>query len=317
MDLQHAVQLFLGEQRPTTRTSYQYVLNNMTQYVGPQRPIERVSTTDLLEYMQGIRSRNLAPATDNKYIKTIKTFFNWLVKAGYLQESPAAILRQPRLPAYVTRDKAMPDDKLAIVLDYAQWRPRDYALILFLADTGCRRTGAATLQVKDLMLDQQRAYVTEKGDKTRLVAYGSECSKALRRWLDIRIDEGPYVFHRRGNAIKPAAISQIFRRACIAAGVGSYGSHSLRHRKGHQLADARVAPSVAATALGHSDPSITFKHYYPADWESAEKELRSLSIHRSTANVTPSKPYSTSSSEADMPDNIINLFSQTQPKDDK
>lgn len=277
MQLKHAIELFQGEQRATTRASYEYVLNHMMGFVGPDRPVKLITTTDMLEYISTVKARDIAPATKVKYIKTVKTFFNWLVKTGYLEESPARAIRNINLPNYVQRDKAATDEEVARVLEYAKYKPRDYALILFMADTGCRRGGAAGLQIKDLLLDQQRAYVTEKGDITRMVAYGEECRHALERWLAIRIgDKGDYVFSRRGNQLNSPSISQVFRRACKDTGVRSLGGHSLRHRKGHQFADLRVAPSIAAIALGHSDPSITLKHYYPADFDRAESILREL-----------------------------------------
>ncbi|MCB0079217.1 MAG: hypothetical protein KDD73_17590, partial [Anaerolineales bacterium] len=51
------------------------------------------------------------------------------------------------------------------------------------------------------------------------------------------------------------------------------------------LADARVAPSIAATALGHTSIQTTLDHYYPGDWESAEKALRET--HRAPETPTP------------------------------
>jgi hypothetical protein len=38
------------------------------------------------------------------------------------------------------------------------------------------------------------------------------------------------------------------------------------------LADQKTPITLAARFLGHSDPMVTANHYYPADWESAEKE---------------------------------------------
>lgn len=278
MNLKTAIAFFQGEQRATTRASYEYVLNHMMNFVGPERPINIISKQDMMEYARTVRERDLAPATIHKYIKTVKTFFNWLVRAGYLEESPAAILRNTRVQTYVGRDKAATDEELSKALSYAKYKPRDFALIMFIADTGCRRSGAAGLQMKDLHLSEQRAYVTEKGDVTRMVAYGEECRQALQRWLDVRIgDLGPYVFQRRGLQLTPASISQVFRRACKDTGVRSLGAHALRHRKGHQFADARIAPSIAALALGHTDPAITLRHYYPTDWGTAEAAIRLLS----------------------------------------
>jgi hypothetical protein len=52
----------------------------------------------------------------------------------------------------------------------------------------------------------------------------------------------------------------------------------LRHRKGYQFADGRIAPSVAKTALGHENVLTTLQHYYPDDWERAKTSLEQLSL---------------------------------------
>lgn len=277
MELYKAVDLFLNEHKPTTRRSHAYSLRPMRDFLGPSRPVDAVRPEHVLEYAHTLLNRSLAPASIRKHYKAIKAFFNWLVRIELIARSPAAVLRSPGYETYVSRDKAMTDVELNRLLDFVKWKPRDHALILFLADTGCRAGGAAYLTTADLELDTLRAYVTEKGDKRRPVAYGPACGRALRLWLFKRPrSAGDYVFSRGARAVKPENISQIVKRDCLKAGIRPLGSHSLRHRKGHQLADAHVAPTIAATALGHSDPVVTLHHYYPADWDSAERELRKL-----------------------------------------
>lgn len=296
MELERAISLFLSEQRPSTRDSYVPVLKRMCSYLGPARPVTDIRPAHLAEYMQHLADHRhngqpYAPATIVKHIKTIKTFFNRLVKLEMIPKSPAHALKQKRLPAYVSRDKAMTDAELAALLDFVKRKPRDYALLLFLADTGCRISGAAGLTVDDLDLDKRRAWVEEKGDKRRQVAYGDLCAKAIITWLLRRPKRaGQYVFTRDGALMKADNISLMIRRACKAVGIRTLSGHSLRHRKGHQLADQRTAPSIAATALGHTDPTITLRHYYPADWESAERELQKLVATEELRPQTPAAP---------------------------
>lgn len=278
MDLENAIKIFLSQQRPTTAESYRYVLRDMARFIGEGRPLSTITPLLLAEYSDNVNARDYAPATRVKYAKTVKTFFNWLVKMDFATASPARIIKVRKLPMRVSRDKAMTDSEYESLLRELRYKPRDRALILFLGDTGCRAGGASGLRVEDLDLPNRRAYVTEKGDKTRQVAYGDQCASALSEWLLRRPSgAGVYVFSRTALPLQAATISQIVTRACIAAGVRPLGSHSLRHRKGHQFADARVAPSIAATALGHSDPTITLQHYYPADWATAEQWLKRLS----------------------------------------
>lgn len=277
MLLADAITLFLGEYKPSTRASYSYELRRMADHIGPKRDITELSPALLTEYHQRLRSAGYSVGTVCKHVKTMKSFFNWAVRLELIERSPARTLHQPKPARYVERDKAMTDEELEAILDYTRYKYRDHALILFLADTGCRVGGAAGLRLQDLYLDTLSAQVTEKGDKTRFVVYGPACARALRVWLLKRKGQrGEYVFSRDGHRMTTYNLSQAIRRACKAVGIRVLSAHSLRHRKGHQLADAHVAPSIAATALGHSDPVITLHHYYPADWESAERELRKL-----------------------------------------
>jgi len=130
------------------------------------------------------------------------------------------------------------------------------------------------------------------------VAYGLDCAHALRAWLIRRPTEaGHYVFSAGAEATTSNYIGHLLRRICKSAGTKQIWSpHSLRHRKGHQFADAHVAPTYAAQALGHSDPVVTLQRYYPNDWAHAEAELRKLTttIEAQTLsksdNITPLDP---------------------------
>lgn len=288
MKLQPAINLFLGEKTPITRESYFYILRDAAGFLGASRPLETIRPEHLVEYANQVYARNYTPTTIRRYIKTLKTFFNWCVRLELIEKSPAHVLKARRVPAYVSRDKAMTDEEFETLLRWTYGKPRDYALILFLGDTGCRAGGAAGLKVEDLDMNRCRAEVTEKGDKLRNVAFGEECRTAINRWLFKRPKgAGVYVFSRTKAPLKPAVVGQVVRRNCLRAGLRSLGSHSLRHRKGHQLADDKIAPSIAATVLGHANADVTMKHYYPADWETAEKEIRKLAYrpHIHTSNI--------------------------------
>lgn len=286
MQLINAVDLFLGDfQNPSTKKSYYYCLIPMRDYIGPTKPITVITPAHLIEYGQTLYTKDRAPATVNKHVKAIKHFFRWCVTLELLDKSPATVMHAPRRDLQVPKSKAMTDREFSQLLDYMRWKPRDHALLLFLGDTGCRAAGAANLRIQDIDLDNHTATVTEKFDKSRPVAFGADCAIAIRAWLIKRPKTaGDYIFSRRPTAMKPDNISLIIRRACQVVNIRSLGSHSLRHRKGHQMADAGIAASIAATALGHSDPAITLQHYYPRDWARAKEALESLA-HTTKPNV--------------------------------
>jgi integrase/recombinase XerD len=295
LKLSEALTLFLQEhQNPNTQHAYKGVLKRLlSETLDPDREIDTVAAVELIQHIHKLRQGHLAEATIQKHIKTIKTFFIWLNRVGLLTQNPAQMLRQKRVSRYIEKDKAMTDEELEIVLSVLRYKPRQYALALFLADTGCRAGGAAGLKVQDLDLENSRAWVTEKGNKKRPVVFGPETARALAAWLLQRQADHPYVFGTKEGKVTPTTISRIIRRACLKAGIRSRGSHSLRHRKGHQMADSGIPVTVAATALGHSDPAITMNFYYPADFERAEAALRKLAEQPSptSQNITKMQAY--------------------------
>lgn len=287
MQLKQASELFLDDYPNLgTRHAYSQCMSALLKVVRPDTELVHILPLHLVKFGQFVEKQKWTPATKRKVIKGVKTFFNWLVRYELIDKSPAKAVKAKRLATYISRDKAMSDDELEDVLSYVRFKPRDFALILFLADTGCRVAGAAGLKVEDISFDTYEATITEKGNKTRQVVFGEDAANALRVWLLSRKPSaGEYVFTRDGHQMKPDNVSLVVRRACKKAGIRSMGGHTLRHRKGHQFADEKVAPSIAATALGHSDPVITLQNYYPADWESAKKELQRLTVKATRGKI--------------------------------
>ena len=287
--LQKILDLFLGEFKETTRRSYQGVLRAMRDFVGPARPVDQVKSEHLIEYMQSVDARPTvkSPATYNKHVKTIRTFFNWCIKAGFVQPpSPALALKLKRQKKTIDRDKAMPEHLYEKLLDYAKWTPRYHALVLFLGDTGCRIGGAANLRWSEVDFTKRSTIVTEKGQPPRPVFFGEHCVKALRRWQEqCTLRDGDYVFQKHGRRMQNDNLGQLFERLCHRADIGQWGPHSLRHRKGHQLADNKVPPTVAARALGHANVMTTLEFYYPEDWVRVQEEMAKLAHKNDAPNV--------------------------------
>lgn len=279
MNLETAITTFLLSQPNLgTRKAYRSCLIPMQDYIGPARPVAEVNVAEVVAYSSNLYNKNYAQATIRKHVITVKAFFNWLKRMELITKSPADAVKRPKRERNIDRNKAMTEDQLSLLLSYTRFKPRHNALVRFLADTGCRIGGAHTLKISDIMFDKNTAEVTEKGSKKRFVAFGDETKKAIQNWIDSRpADACDYVFANGKTNIKVGNLGQLFRRACIAAGVGSVGPHSLRHRKGYQLSDNRVSISIASTVLGHESSDTTL-HYYPKDWDRAKAALQELAL---------------------------------------
>jgi len=295
MQLSKAVELFLSEHIASTRRTYMYTLYEMRDFVGPARHLDQIAPEHILEYAASLRDRPTlkSAASFNKHVKTTKTFFNWCVRVRLITESPASVLRLRPVPDVVNRAKAMSEEDFARLVRYCaaleitRAEHRALALVLYLADSGGRIGGAAGLRWADVDLALRFAVVIEKGKAPRKVFFGPDCGNALKRWrLHQRQTTDTFVFSSTGRPIKPAHLGQYFRRLCLASGIGSWGPHSLRHRKGYQLTDARISPAIAAQVLGDT-VEVFLKHYTPKDEGRIRQTVEELAFREET--VEPAK----------------------------
>lgn len=281
--LQDAVRRFLREHEEVTQSfkTYGYVLNPMAEVLGPKRPVSSISILDISDYSYELkkktyRGKPYSKSTVIYHENVVKIFFRWCEKFGLIKASPADALKGGTQPASKADEKAMKEDELALLLEFARWDKRLYALLLFLAHTGCRAEGASSLRLKDIDLAKGEAVVTEKASKQqkqrRTVLFGPMASEAIQVWLDSRARKHPLnpeqtVFSITGKPITSSVVSGLIGRACDKVEIRHMGAHSIRHRFGHMMAMRGVPPSITAVFMGHSDPVTTLRVYYPRDLE--------------------------------------------------
>lgn len=285
---------FMASQRrvhsPLTLRFYEYRLKMLDPL--NDRCVHEVTTDDLILLWAELADREerwvdhprretkegpLSPSTLHGYVRAVRAFFNWCVERCYCDRSPASGLKKPLLP---TPDpKHLKPDDLQLILDEAHESPRDYAIVCFLADTGCRACGTANLKVKDLDLEHGRATVREKGrggyGKARKVFLKPRAVRALQRWLDVRVSDSEYVFCWREGGLKPEGIYRVLQRLAKKAGVENHWNpHAFRHgfARGALLNGADL--STISKLLGHSSVAVTANCYLLwTDDETAEDHL--------------------------------------------
>ena len=145
-----------------------------------------------------------------------KRFFNWLADDGLIAKSPAVKLKPPPLPP--APPKAISNQDKNRMINYSQRNnPRNYAMICFLIDTGCRVSGIARLLVPDIDLDSGRAIVREKGrgghGRERKVYFLEKTAESIRDYLLIRPDVYfPNLFlSNRGSPLTESGIYQAIK----------------------------------------------------------------------------------------------------------
>jgi integrase/recombinase XerC len=310
MLLKDALELFLAVDRAeSTRLTYARFLRPFVLAIGPERPIDLICPEDIAAFVNQMRDRSekyanhplrpkvkekLSPVTIYKNVKMIKTFFRWCVKQGYLAESPAAFLINRRPVRRLGQGRAATDEELESLLAASRFKVRDRAIILLLANSGCRAGEAASLRIRDLDLDDLSALVVGKGGIQRRILFNQETADALQEWLIVRPKTNhDYVFvSTRGHGpLKSESLSEVVSRLSKKAGLKRVlGSHSLRHRVGMTLGRRRVAPRVTQHYLGHTNITTTLEYYQDVEESDLRAAGRMLELGDDASSENGKKP---------------------------
>jgi len=286
---------------PATIRWYRQRLTRLQKFLEGQgiSDTTQVSSNHLRAFIAGLRAQTvrwsdhpfhhpspsgLSPHTIHGYVRVIRRFFRWLVEEGIIEENPAKRLRLPRLPD--EPPKAVTPGDLRRLLETARSDPRDYAVLCFIADTGCRVGGLVGLTLNDLDLEGRRAVVREKGRKTRIVFFGDHTRDALRRWLEARPKvktNAVFVTKTGGQPLTTSGVAQILKRLAKRAGVtGRCNPHAFRHAFAREALKRGASLADVAQLLGHTDVTVTARFY--ARW--ADEELKERHDRFSPLTVT-------------------------------
>lgn len=259
-----ALSLFLvsleGVKSPATIAWYRHRLAGLEALLG-QKHIDRITVGDLRSWRANLSQRSgLSVWTVHGHVRAVRRLFGWLVQEGRLKANPAKRLELPRL-TYEPRKGIEFGDMLKIV-ECARASPRDYALVLLLADSACRCGGVANLTVDDLELSRGRAMVREKGEKVRPVFLQARTCAALRAYLKGRSSGPVFLNQWTGKGLKPGGIYQVLERLAACAGVTErWNPHSWRHGAARGMLRRGANLAQVSQILGHADVSVTVKFY--------------------------------------------------------
>lgn len=245
---------------PRTVQTYEQRLRLLLEVMNGGREIDlgEISPERIDEWIVTMRRANLSRDTIRSRVRDAKHFFRWCVSRGYLERSPAEHMRLPGGRAEIVV-KAMEPEDLKAMLNAISY-PRDKALLLFIASTGCRSGEAATLRISSLNLAEREARIAGKTG-SRVVDFDNKTALALSDWLQTHPNvSSDFVFvglKAPHPPVTPNTIYQIYRRLAQAAGIsGRFNPHAVRHLVGQIWTD-RANLELTRQKLGHKQISTT------------------------------------------------------------
>jgi integrase/recombinase XerC len=258
---------FLSAERgasPLTLKSYREDLLQLEEFLvsaGCRTPAG-VSSVILRRFAAGLHAAGYASSTVARKLASMRSFFAFGQREGWVTANPAKPLRSPRrsrkLPKFLTGDEI--SRLLAAPLATDAGGLRDRAILELMYSAGVRVQELVNIDDADLDLRGGTVRVRGKGRRERLGIVGSHARAALRAWIAARPNPAtasrpaarPLFTNRFGSRLSVRGVARLLEKHLATAGLtGRASPHTLRHSFATHLLDAGADIRSVQELLGH------------------------------------------------------------------
>ena len=228
----------------------------------------RTDANQIRSFLSFLHEREYSKATAARKLATLRSFYKFCLRRGYLTTNPVATIRTPkqekRLPRFleiheVQRLLSTPDDGSLL-------GARDRAMLEALYSTGVRVSELVALNVIDVDLVGESLRVRGKGRKERISPIGPTAVTSIKKYLEMRaadprnqtFDAEPLFVNKHGKRLSTRSVRRKLDKYLLMCGLdSSISPHTLRHTFAtHMLNNGADLRSVQEL-LGHQSISTT------------------------------------------------------------
>jgi len=280
----------------------------------PAPELAGVTYSMIREFIAHLHDQGLEKSSIARKLAALRSFFKYCVREGRLKENPARLVPTPKLPkripsvlsaeemngflnqlsaaaggpadehaavnkraalSHAGREKRGNSSRRSKPLEEGLFLSRDRALLELLYAAGLRVSELTGLNLADIQQKERMLLVHGKGNKERIVPYGSKAQEALERYWPLREQlasesnarrRGPQpteaVFlNYAGQRLTQRSVGRIVKRYVRLVNVNwDLHPHALRHAFAtHLLTDGADLRAIQEL-LGHQSLSTTQKY---------------------------------------------------------
>ena len=281
---------------PSTLRNYRTDLLEFGEYLTPPGaatlPLGKIDHRTIREFMGHLHDRGLQKSSIARKLASIRSFFKYCVREGRLENSPARLVSTPKLPKRLPRVLSAEEmsgflDNMVAAGESAvagkARRPgasaqesrllvkRDLALFELLYASGLRVSELTGLNIADIDRNEMMLRVLGKGNKERIVPFGSKAERAIAGYWEVRAgllehakgrtDAQAVFLNYSGTRLSPRSVNRILKKYAALVNINwSIHPHSLRHAFAtHLLADGADLRAIQEL-LGHQSLSTTQRY---------------------------------------------------------
>jgi len=227
-----------------------------------------VDANQVRAFLAFLHAREYSKATAARKLATLRSFYKFCLRRGYINTNPVAEIRTPkqekRLPKFLDAGQVQkllntPDDNTLL-------GARDRAMLETLYSTGVRVSELVALNVTDVDFTGQSLRIRGKGRKERISPVGPTAVASIRKYIDMKasdprsatFDPEPLFVNKHGRRLSTRSVRRKLDKYLVMCGLDpSISPHTLRHTFAtHMLNNGADLRSVQEL-LGHQSISTT------------------------------------------------------------
>ena len=224
------------------------------------------------EWMAELHADNRKKTSIARKLASLRTFFQFLVREGVLENNPAKLVATPRVERKLPNHLSMEDAVRFIETPdlNTDLGKRDRAILEFLYATGMRVGELVNLNLKDIDFREKLVRVTGKRKKQRILPFGEPSLQAIMYYLNetrptflnncppAERDEQAVFLNYQGTRITTRSVGRMVDKYIkLCADIHDISPHSLRHSFATHLLDSGADLRDIQELLGHARLSTT------------------------------------------------------------
>ena len=272
------------------RTTPKHYLSDLDQFIKTMGAVDpsEVRSRDIDQFIEEQQLRGLKPATINRRLASLHTFFEVIASDDAYESFPNPVnWRRHRVQVGHSLPRDASDADVEALFG-AVTKQRDRAMFGLMVGAGLRvgevvALECSNLQAPDSPEKSARLLVRGKGHKERIVWLTPRWYQEVQAWVVMRPEsESEALFlNQHQQPLSEAGVQYRLKQGCQAAGV-KFSCHQLRHTFARRLAEQRMPTESIAQLLGHE--SVTTTQRYTAG---ANPDLRDAFLNAmQTAEAT-------------------------------
>lgn len=233
--------------------------------------IKQIDHITIREWLSTLHTAQKKKTSVARKLAALRTFFQFLVREGVVENNPARMVATPRLekklPNHLSIEETIrfietPD----IETDLGK---RDRAILEVLYGTGARVAELVKLDLNHIDFKNKMVRLSGKRRKERIVPFGDPALHALMLYLSVRNaflqnaplaerDSNAVFLNYQGTRITTRSVGRMVDKYIeICAGIHDISPHSLRHSFATHLLDGGADLRDIQELLGHARLSTT------------------------------------------------------------